>query len=450
MPQRFDLVVIGTGTAASGVARRCRAAGWSVAVVDERPLGGTCAQRGCDPKKILRRGAELVDAVGRFDGKGIEPDGLVVDWPALMAFKRSFTDPVPAARERAFAEKGIAVFKGRAHFLAPTVLGVGDESLEARHVVIASGAKPAPLPIEGAAHVITSDDFLELDRLPQRILFLGGGYVSFELAHIAGRSGAAVVMIDRGERPLKSFDADLVAKLVERTRAASITFHPNGAVEKIEKLDQDFRVHATVRGEATTFATDLIVHGAGRVAAVEALSLDKANLGGGPEGIEVNEFLQSPTNPAVYAAGDASASGGLPLTPVASIEAEVVAANLLEGNHVRPDYTGVPSVVFTLPELARVGMTEAEAESAGLDVESTFTDMSDWYSVRRVGETCAAAKVLTEKGTDRIVGAHLLGPAASELINFFGLAMRTKLSAEVFRSFVSAYPSAASDLSSMV
>jgi glutathione reductase (NADPH) len=166
--------------------------------------------------------------------------------------------------------------------------------------------------------------------------------------------------------------------------------------------------------------------------------------------VELNEFLQSTTNPAVYAAGDAAASPGWALTPVAGLEGKVVAANLLQGNHETSDYTGVPSTVFTIPELARVGLLEAEARERGLDVDVKFTDMSDWYTVERVGETHAAAKVLVENGSRRIVGAHLLGPEASEVINIFGLAMRAGLDASHLEKLVSAYPSAGPDISYLV
>jgi glutathione reductase (NADPH) len=168
------------------------------------------------------------------------------------------------------------------------------------------------------------------------------------------------------------------------------------------------------------------------------------------KGVTVNHFLQSVSNPRVYAAGDAAATAGAPLTPVASLEGGVVATNLLEGKVETPDYTGVPSVVFTIPELTRVGLNEAEAREQELDVEVKVADMSDWYSVERVGERHAAAKVLLEKGTARILGAHLLGPEASELINFFGLAMRSGLTATDLKRLVSAYPSAASDLGYLI
>jgi glutathione reductase (NADPH) len=446
MARSFDLVVIGTGVAGTTVAHTCRAAGWSVAIIDELPFGGTCALRGCDPKKVLRRGAEVVEAARLMRGKGVGDPGLAIDWPRLMRFKRSFTDPVPPNREKAFAEAGIAAFKGTARFLDETTLMVGDDRLGARHVAIASGAKPVPLTMPGAAHVVTSDQFLDLERLPQRVLMVGGGYVSFEFAHIAARADARVTVLDRGPRPLTAFDPDLVALLVARTRAAGVTFHANAPVEAIERTTDGFRVRASLDGRPETFEAELVVHGAGRVPAIDKLDLDKAHVRAGRRGVEVNEFLQSISNPAVYAAGDAAASPGWPLTPVASLEGEVVAANLLEGNHVTPNYTGVPSAVFTIPELARVGLLEAEAREQNLDIEVKFTDMSDWYTVERVGETHAAAKVLVENGSGRIVGAHLLEPEASEVINLFGLAMRSGLHAGDLKNLVSAYPSAGSDV----
>jgi glutathione reductase (NADPH) len=324
--------------------------------------------------------------------------------------------------------------------------GPHGRQVRARHIVIATGAEPAPLAMPGAELVMTSDAFLELERLPPRVLMIGGGYVSFEFAHIAARFGAAVVVLDRGARPLKAFDPDLVDRLLERTRAAGIDLRGNAAVESIERAGAGLRVRARIDGASQAFETDLVVHGAGRVPAVAALGLERGQVRAGKRGIEVNEFLQSVSNPAVYAAGDVAATEGAPLTPVAALHGAAVAANLLQGNHARPDYTGVPSVVFTIPELARVGLLETEAREQGLDFEAETHDMSGWYTVRRVGETHAGAKVLVEKDSGRILGAHLLGPEASEVINLFALAMRAGLAAPELKRFVSAYPSAGSDL----
>src|SRR5216683_319686 len=196
--KKFDLIAIGTGAAASAVASRCRLAGWQVAIVDSRPFGGTCALRGCDPKKVLVGAAEVIDWGRRMEGNGIQAQQLQIDWQELMRFKRSFTEPVPKHREEGFAKAGIATFHGRARFVGPSTVQVGEEVLEGRYVVIATGQKPADLKIAGAEHLTTSEQFLELDELPKRILFVGGGYIAFEFAHVAVRAGAQVTIAHRG------------------------------------------------------------------------------------------------------------------------------------------------------------------------------------------------------------------------------------------------------------
>ena len=214
MKRTFDLVVIGTGAAASGVASRCRAAGWTVAIVDSRPFGGTCALRGCDSKKVLVGAAEAIDGIRRLDGKGIVQAGTRIDWRGLMAFKRSIIAAVPQSREKGFARKGIEAFHGRAHFIGPTTVAVGGDELEGRHVLVATGAKPADLDIPGREHLITSDQFLELDDLPSSLVFVGGGYISFEFAHVAARAGARVTIVHRGDEPARGQQRD--ARLCDR------------------------------------------------------------------------------------------------------------------------------------------------------------------------------------------------------------------------------------------
>jgi glutathione reductase (NADPH) len=182
----YDLVAIGSGTAAQVASFRVRAAGWSVAVIDHLPFGGTCALRGCDPKKMLISGAEAIDMARRMRGRGAAGE-LGLSWPELIAFKRTFTDPVPANHERRYAEHGIAAFHGKARFTGRDTVEVNEHPLRAGHVLIATGARPMPLTFRGAEHVITSDRFLELKRLPERIVMVGGGYIVAEFSHIAAR-----------------------------------------------------------------------------------------------------------------------------------------------------------------------------------------------------------------------------------------------------------------------
>jgi glutathione reductase (NADPH) len=453
MPESFDLVVIGSGVAASSIVGRCRDAGWSVAIVDELPLGGTCVLRGCDPKKVLMGAADLVDGVRLMEGAGGLRGTPTIDWPALMAFKRGFTDPVPAERERSYAAAGITVVRGHARFTGEARLDVGGRTLEARHVVLATGAIPRPLGIPGAELVASSTDFLSLPELPRRLLFVGGGYVSFELAHIARRAGAAVTIAGRG-RPLKQFEPDLVARLVEHTRALGIDVQLGPDVVAVARRD-DGALAVTLRGDGgeRSVVADLVVHGGGRVPNSAGLALATAHVASDETGaILVDDYLRSRTNPRVWAAGDVAsmAPGKRPLTPVAGYEGGLVASNLLDGPRHARVYRAIASVVFTIPALAGVGRTEAEAARDGLDVRVSAGDTSGWYNNRRLRQPVAGYKVLIDKKSERIVGAHLLGPHVEEAMNLFVLAMRHDLPASALREMQYAYPSASSDISYMV
>jgi len=447
MERQFDLVVVGTGVT-SAVASRCREAGWRVAVVDSRPFGGTCALRGCIPKKTLVGAAEAVHAARDMADRGVPAGALALDWPPLMRFKRSLIDPTTERTEQAWAKMGVEQFHGRARFVGPTTLAVGDERLTGQRVLIAAGAMPMPLTFPGSDRLTTSEQFLDLDRLPPRIIFVGGGYVSFEFAHVAARAGVRVTILHRGARPLEAFDPDLVAMLVKRTRELGIGVELDTEVRAIEAAAH-LVVRCTRRGEEVGFEADIAVHSAGRVPELDDLHLETAGVQREKRGVVVNQFLQSVSNPAVYAGGDAAASGP-PLTPKADHDAGVLTTNLLEGNRRATNYDGIASAVFSLPPLASAGLTEAAARAAGLTFRTTWQDMSGWFNTRRVGETTAGAKVLIEQGTDRIVGAHLLGPHADEVINLFALAIRLRIPAGELKQALYAYPTYGSDIRFMV
>lgn len=450
MTRSFDLIAIGTGSAASSAANHCRTAGWNVAIVDSRPFGGTCALRGCDPKKVLVGAAEVTDWARRMHSNGIEAPDLHIDWPSLMRFKRTFTDPVPAEREAALAKSGIATFHGRARFTGPSTLHVGDVELHARFILIATGQKPADLNLPGDEHLIDSEQFLNLDHLPKRILFIGGGYIAFEFAHIALRAGANITILHRGARPLPRFDPDLVDHLVQHTRSLGADVQLNTAATAIHKTGDTFTVDTTTSGQLRTFTADLVVHAAGRTPNIADLDLAAANIASDDHGIHVNDFLQSVSNPSIYAAGDVVANPGPPLTPVAAYDGVTAAANLINGNHQRVNYAGIPSVVFTLPSLATVGLTEADARALGLKFHCNTALTADWYQSRRIAEPCSGYKILLEDGTDHILGAHLLGSAAAEVINLFALAIRNAIPASALRQQLYAYPTHTSDIPYML
>lgn len=448
MVKEYDLVVIGAGTAAMTAAMRVRAAGKKVAVVDFRPFGGTCALRGCDPKKMLIGGAEAVDHVRRMHDKGVAGEVSIL-WPALMAFKRTFTDPVPDKMEQRYQEKNIDTFRGKARFAGKNTVIVGDTTLEAKHVLLAFGAEPVKLNIPGEEYLTDNEGFLELENLPARIVCVGGGYIAAEFSHLAARAGAKVTVLQHGERMLKEFDADLVGWLMASFSALDIDVRTKTSVERIEKVGNAYRVFSSSDGKEFMVEADLVVHAAGRTPDYAALDLDVAGVAVEKGKIKLNEYLQSVSNPAVYAAGDAARMGP-PLTPVSSHDAKVVAGNILNGNQLKPNYTGVPSVAFTIPPIASVGLNEEQAHKQGLKFRVNSQKASDWFTARQAAEPVYAFKVLVEETSGRVLGAHLVGPHADEVINVFALAIRYGHTAQELKDTMFAYPTGASDIGYMV
>jgi glutathione reductase (NADPH) len=266
-----------------------------------------------------------------------------------MAFKCTFTEPVPEQRERVCAEKGIDTYRGRAQFTGSNTLEVDGKSLAATQILIASGAEPVKLEIPGEEYLITSEEFLELESLPKKIVLVGGGYIAAEFSHIAARAGAQVTILQHGKQILKHFDPELVDWLMGSFERIGIDVHTQANVDAIEKTDHGYRVRASRDGTSIMeIDADCTIHAAGRVPALGSLNLAAANIAVEQGKLKLNAYLQSISNPAVYAAGDA-AQMGPPLTPVSSHDGKVVAANILEGNNQKPDYRGVPSVAFTIP-----------------------------------------------------------------------------------------------------
>jgi glutathione reductase (NADPH) len=438
MVREYDLIVIGSGVAGGEVARTCRSEGRRVAIVESGPFGGTCPLRGCNPKKVLTGTAGSAARSNSLEGKGIRTKTDIA-WPDLMRFKRSFTEPIPKKVQESLSKTGIDTFQGTARFTGERTVEADGQGLRGTHLFIATGAVPRPLDVPGEEHIITSDRFLELDSLPRRIVFVGGGYVSFEFAHVAARAGAQVTILHRSEQVLKGFDPDLVKMLLECSREAGIQVHTDSPLHAVEQKNEQMELHSGPEGSSTLTA-DLIVHGAGRVPAVQDLNLDAAGVSHTDKGISVNSYMQSTSNPAVYAAGDVAATLP-PLTPTASLEAGAAAQNILHGNKTPVDHTGIPSVVFTYPPLARVGMLEQELRDQGMDHEQHFEDTASWFSSRRIGLTHAGIKVLFSKEDTKILGAHIMGNHAEEVINVFALAVRLNLTGDDLKQAVWSYPS---------
>ena len=248
---------------------------------------------------------------------------------------------------------------------------------------------------------------------------------------------------------LAQFDPDLVGWLMEAFEGIGVLVRTQTTVTAIQRAGDAFRVEASADAGQETFEADLVVHAAGRRPALDKLNVAAADVAVEHGRLKLNNFLQSVTNPAIYAAGDAALVGP-PLTPVSSHDAKVVAANLLEGNHARPNYKGVPSVAFTSPPIAAVGMSEVEARESSLRVRIKSERTSGWYTARREAEPVYGYKTIVEEGSGRLLGAHLVGPHVDETINVFAMAIRHGLTADDLKSTMFAYPTGASDIGYML
>ena len=441
----LDVLVIGSGTSAHYCAHGLREAGRTVTVVDEREFGGTCALRGCQPKKYLVANAEAIAMASHLVGRGIA-SAPVCDWPALQRLKNEFLDGIPEDTVKGFQEAGIKVLRGHARFMAEDAVQVGDEIVRAANIVLATGSTPRKAGIPGEEHVGTSDDFLNLRELPARIVFIGGGYISFEFAHVAARAGAKVTILHRSERPLKAFDPDMVNIIIAASRDAGIDIVLNEPAQAVERNGQGFSV---IGRSGERYGADLVIEASGRVPNVSVLEGDLGGVESGPKGVIVNEFLQSVSNPRVYATGDVAATP-YQLAPVADLEGMVAATNIASGNVRKMDYAGVASAVFTIPQLATVGLTESGAKERGLEFHVHEGTTEEWASSIRIGEKHGGYKILFENGTHGILGAHLARHNASEVINVFALAIKFDMTANDLECVTWAYPTYTSDLKKMI
>ena len=447
--KEYDVFVIGTGTAGKTVAFDCAAEGMKVAIADNREFGGTCANRGCDPKKVLVGVTEAVQLSENLKGNGIISVPKI-SWKDLQKFKSTFTNAVPASTEKKLKEAGIEMFHQSPKFLDENTLSVEGKTVNAKKIVIATGQKPMELKIPGREHLKVSDDFLELEELPESIVFVGAGYIGMEFAHIAARCGAKVTIVEFGPRPLAPFEADIVNHLTEVSEKIGIEFIFNAQVSEVEKLQKNVRVSYKKNGKIESVVTRMVFNTAGRVPSIDELDLEKGNVAFEKGGISVNGFLQNTTNKSVYACGDGSASGALPLTPTSSQEARIVSLNIRNGNHTKMDFPPVPSVVFTIPQIATIGLTEEEARKKGYDVVIEYKSVPKWFNTKRINEKVYAYKTIVDKKRNLILGAHLISHQAGEMINLFVLAMCGKLTPENLKAMIFAYPTWGNDIKGMV
>lgn len=443
--EHFDFIALGGGNAGLMASKKVAAAGKKVALIDPTPIGGLCPLWGCNPKKILQRATEVLQEVREAGEHGIYASEVRMDWSRMIDRKHRFTDPVTETTEQGLTAAGVEYIKAPPHFVAPDVLEADGRRLSFEGVVIATGSLPRPLSFPGAHYVSTSNDILELRRVPKTLAVIGAGVVAFEFGQVFARLGSHVHMLMHGHQALDNNDQDLVEKLVEYSRSLGITFHEAVEVQRIEAQSETYTV---TLDNGWTLSADTILNAAGRPANIGGLNLDAAGVEYDSRGVVINDYLRSPHNARVFAAGDAH--GAMELSPVASYEGRLVAQNFLYGDREREGLNTVPATVYTVPPLAGVGLTESQARARGFAVEVAAEDMSEWTVFRLVGRRPAHGKLIGDKATGRILGAHLYGPEADENINLFAMAMRFGITRAQLSEMVYVYPTFASALGSLI
>lgn len=448
MSNKFDLFVIGTGVAGGRIASALGRAGKKVGICDYKEYGGTCGLRGCNPKKVLTSAAEAQARLQAFQEIGAITGETAIDWGKLIQFKEEFVEGLPGHKRKAFTRNSVKMYQGVAKFIDRNKLQIGDEVIESEIIVIATGATPRKLNILGEELLITSEEFMNLPSLPAEILFVGGGIISFEFGYVANQAGSQVTILESMSRSLNAFEPELADLLINNFEENGIKIEKDTAVVSIKKQGDKFQVEAK---SGKIFTADLVVHGAGRVPYIDELDLEKGDIEIDLRGIALNPNMQSISNSGVYVVGDAVGNPhSLPLTPVATLEARILIDNLLNDKKQVPNYAGTPSVLFTFPPLARVGMLEADAEKQGIDYSVSFGDTSEMYSTKRLGLKVSGYKIIVRKDNSKIIGAHLLGHHVDEVINLFALAIRNEFSVERLKDNLWSYPSVSDSLDEML
>lgn len=444
MNNEFDVIIIGSGVAGGVLAYGLKEAGKNVAIVEDDLWGGTCPNRGCDPKKVLYTALEARETIAQLQGKGFNeiPD---VHWPDLMTFKKSFTDPVPDSSLSGLDDIGVTTIRGQAQFIDNQHIQVAGQMYQAKQFILASGQSPAIPDIEGKQFFKTSNDFLSLETLPKHLVFVGAGYIAFELACIANACGAQVYIIHHDEAPLKQFDNEFVKLLVKQMQDNGITFHFNESVNAIQQRDNRY---ALTLKSGKTIETNMAISAAGRAPNIASLQLEKAGVNYNKKGIVVDDHLKTSCE-TIYACGDCIDKAVPRLTPISSFEGSYLVQLLSEKTQDAIHYPATPTVIFAQAKLGQVGVDTQTAEKSPDHYEIKHLDMTNWLNYKRRNEAVAHAKVIIDKRSNLLVGATVISQEADELINFFTLIINEKIPAERLNTMIMLFPGIGSDLASL-
>jgi glutathione reductase (NADPH) len=436
----FDFFVIGGGSGGVRAARIAAGYGAKVGLAEEYRVGGTCVIRGCVPKKLLVYGAHMAEEFADSAGFGWTVDKPAFDWPTLRDRVQAEVTRLNGLYTQTQEKAGVSLFYHRAVFTGPNSLDVGGQTITAKHILIATGARPVYPDCPGADLGITSNEAFHLEALPQSIVIAGGGYIASEFAGIFHGLGVEVTQLYRGQVLLKGWDMELRQRLQEAYVAKGIKVHTGAYFTKIEKTASGVACHLT---DGAVLEAEMVMHAIGRLPNTAALGLELAGVAVDDVGaVKVTPDSQT-TAPHIYAVGDVT--NRVNLTPVAIKEGHAVADTLFGGKPWTVDHGAVASAVFSQPPLASVGLSQEQAIAAGHDVQvfrSDFRPMKATLSGRSERTLC---KLIVDKATDRVLGAHMIGTDSPEIIQALAIPIKFGVTKAQFDQTIAVHPTAAEE-----
>ncbi|MBU2572178.1 MAG: glutathione-disulfide reductase [Gammaproteobacteria bacterium] len=440
----FELFVIGAGSGGVRAARTAANLGIRVAIAEDRHLGGTCVNVGCVPKKLFVYASHFREDFEAAKGFGWSLSEPGFDWPRLLSQKDRELERLRGIYGSLLDKSGVTLIEGRATLLDAHTVQVGETRYRSERILIATGGKPFIPDFPGNEHVADSDDMFALDKLPKRLLIVGGGYIAVEFASIMHGMGVNTTLCYRGEQILRGFDHDVRAFADQEMRKKGIDILLNTNIQSVTRTESGYEAH-TDRNQIVE--ADLILYATGRKPNTAGLGLSELGVALTENGeIVVDDRYQS-NIPSIYALGDVT--GGLNLTPVATAEAMALVNNLYTDKPTSVDYNNIPTAVFSQPNIGTVGLTESEAKERYSDIEiykSVFTPMK--HTLSGLDEK-TMMKMIVRKSTDRVLGIHMVGPEAGEIIQGMAVAIRAGATKAVFDSTIGIHPTAAEEFVTM-
>lgn len=443
MAYDYDLFIIGAGSGGVRAARISAGHGARVAVAEEYRVGGTCVIRGCVPKKLLVYGSHFAEDLADARRFGWNMDGATFDWPTLRNNVAAEVDRLEGLYGETLANNKVTLFRERASIAGPNLIRLASGAeISAATILIATGAWPAIPQVPGAEHGITSNEMFHLPALPKRAVIAGAGYIANEFAGILHELGVAVTLVTRGERMLRSYDQEIVERLVGISREKGIDIRFNFSFKSAEKQgDGSLLIDG---GDQGVIETDLLLWAIGRVPNTRGLGLEAAGVALDEGGAVIVGDDNRTNIPGIYAVGDVT--NRVQLTPVAIREGHAFADSVFGGNPRTVDYRAIPTAVFANPPIASVGMTEAEARAEFGEVRVYRSDFRAMKNVLAGRNERALYKMVTEAKTGRVLGLHMIGPESAEILQAAAIAVKAGLTKADFDDTVALHPSMAEEL----